>query len=171
MRLVSLLVACAALPAALATSQAAQDKLADLNSQTSHGASLLMLTDANFERFVTDPDRSFHMFVLFNAPSGQFKCDVCAPAQDELAVTAASYATEVAASGLGEGQKPAFFGVAMFNTNRNAFGKVRLLNTVACTSCHPANNFRISAIRVAAVQAERCTAASALCTHREPSYF
>ncbi len=122
LRLASLLVACATVPAVWAS--AGQDKLAELNSQTSGGSSLLALTDANFERFVTEADRPFHMFVLFNAPSGQFKCDICGPAQDELAVTASSYATQLAASGLSEGDKPVFFGVAMFNTNRNAFGRV-----------------------------------------------
>jgi hypothetical protein len=125
LRIAVVLAVCAACPAVFASSNVASQKLAEINSATSQSSSLLTLTDTNFEHFVTDSNRAYHMFVLFNAPSGQFKCDMCQPAQDELTVAAASYAAHRAAVGYADAEKPAFFGVAMFNTNRNAFGQVR----------------------------------------------
>lgn len=128
--------AAVALAAALGVAAASPEgdaKLAALDTLTGNSASLLTLTDKNFEKYVSAANRPYHMFVLFNAPEGPFKCEVCAPFQAEVAVAAASYGA-ARAKGHG-GAQPAFFGVAMFNKNRNAFGKVRALRTGAQALC------------------------------------
>ena len=126
LRLASVLAAVAALAFAHrvgAASDAGAAKLAEVEAATGGSRSLLTLTDKNFDKFVTDSDRPYHLFVLFNAPDGLFKCEVCTPFQEEVGVAASSYAV-ARAEGHG-GSPPIFFAVAMFNKNRNAFGKVR----------------------------------------------